>query len=201
MTRLAGLLTLTIGATALAGGASFAEAEPTCVAIALPSVQGAEGSAISVGNTFRDLITGYLSGPSIQAVQLDARLPALAVEEARQKPCGYILVTTLHRTRGGGGPIGEAAGVAAWHIPVGSSAAAAVARGAAAGGAQAAATTAAYTRAKDEWRLEYRLASPNDIARIAAKVEKAKARVDGEDLLTPLAERVATAMVTTLAAK
>jgi hypothetical protein len=204
MTRSIGMLTLAVTATALAG-ASSAAAEPVCVAIVLPSVQGVEGNASDLGLALRELFTSYLTGPSIQPVSLDARLPSQAFEEARQKQCGFVLTATLTLARRGGGmlgkALGQAAGAAAWHIPTGSSVGSAAARGAAAGGAQAAAAIAAGTKARDEMRLEYALSSLDDTAKAPRKEDKAKARVDGEDLLTPLVERAATAIATAISGK
>jgi hypothetical protein len=35
-----------------------------------------------------------LTGPSLRLVPLEARLPSQAIEEAKQKPCDDILLTT-----------------------------------------------------------------------------------------------------------
>jgi hypothetical protein len=174
-----------------------------CVAIAFPSVQGVDGSATDVGRALRDLFSSYLTGPSIETISLEARLPSQAVDEARQKGCAHVLLPTLTRTRSGGGllgkVVGQAAGTAAWHVPVGTTAAGSAIRGAAAGGTQAIATTASMTRARDELRLDVRFASPDEVERAAPRTDKARAAVDGEDLLTPLVERAAQAIVTAIA--
>jgi hypothetical protein len=171
--------------------ASAQEASAPCLAVVLPSVQGVDGSAVDVATGLRDLFVSYLNGPALRAITLEARLPAQAAIEARQKGCDRMLVTTMVRKRDGGsrlgGVLGQAAGTAAWHLPYG--AAGSVARGAAIAGAQAASTLAADTRRKDEVRLEYRLGTPDTVASAKPMSSKAKARSDGEDLLTPLVER------------
>jgi hypothetical protein len=173
--------------------------EKTCIAVMLPSVRGVEGSASEASAGLRDLLVSYLSGPSIQALSLEARLPAQAVEEARQKQCPHVVTTTLTRTHSGGRALGKAlgqsAGTAAWLMPGGGSVGSAVVRGVAIGGAQAVATMASSTKAKDEMRLEYSIAPADGPARDTPNVEKARARVDREDLVTPLVERAATAIV------
>jgi hypothetical protein len=162
-----------------------------CLAVVLPSVHGVDGSATEVASGVRDLFVSFLNGPALRTIVLEARLPAQAAIEARQKGCDLMLLTTMTRKRDGGsklgGVLGQAAGTAAWHLPYG--AAGTLARGAAIAGAQAATTLASDTRRKDEVRLEYRVGAPDAVASVKPVSSKAKARADGEDLLTPLVER------------
>jgi hypothetical protein len=176
---------------------------PACVAVVLPSVHGVEGSAIDLGTAARDLLASYLNGPSIQVLPLEARLPSQAIEEARQRQCGYFLATRLTRKPGGGlaKALGQSAGTAALYLPGGTSVGSAVARSAAIGGAQAVATIASSTRAKDEMRFEYTLSDSDGSSRGGPRTQKAKATADREDLLTPLVERVAADIVASLAPK
>lgn len=172
---------------------SAQDASAPCLAVVLPSVQGVDGSATDVASGVRDLFVSFLNGPALRVITLEARLPAQAAIEARQKNCELMLLTTMVRKRDGGnrlgGVLGQAAGTAAWHLPYGG--AGTMARGAAIAGAQAATTLASDTRRKDEVRLEYRVGPPDSVAGAKAVSSKAKARADGEDLLTPLVERAA----------
>lgn len=211
MTKLVARLALAgvcvLGASSLAAqdapAAPASQSPGTCIAIALPSVQGAEGNATDVATAVRELFTSYLQGPSIKVVALDARLSIQANEEAKQKSCEHMLVASVIRKRGGGGGlgrvIGQAGSTAAWYAPVGS-VGASVARGAVIAGAQAASEIASNTRAKDEVRLQYRLVATDGRVVVKPKEEKAKASVDGEDLLTPLvqtvSESIASAVIT-----
>jgi hypothetical protein len=167
----------------------------TCIALPLPSLRGAEGSSTEVATSVRDLVSTYLTGPSLRTVALDARLTDQAIEEARQKTCGSLLTITLTRKRSSGGGfgrvLGEAAGAAAWQLPYGANATASVARRAAIAGSTAVSSMASNTRAKDELQLEYRLMSDAQTVLRDGK-DAAKAKADGEDLLTPLVERMAT---------
>ena len=168
---------------------------PACIAIALPAVQGVEGNAVDVGGAVRDLLTSYLSGPSIQVASLEARLASQALEEARRKGCGHVLITTLTRKRSSGGSaflkvLGQAGSSVAWQIP-GAGVGAGVARGVAIAGAQAVSVLASSTKARDQMRIEYRLTSVDGRTTLESKEEKAKASVDGEDLLIPLVQRAA----------
>ncbi|HSK07998.1 MAG TPA: hypothetical protein VK911_00360 [Vicinamibacterales bacterium] len=191
-----------LGASDARAQATPADAPPaeatTCVAIVLPSVHGVEGSATDVATSLRELFESYLTGPSIKSVGLDARLASQALEEARQKQCDHLLVTTLTRKRSGGGSLGralgQAAGTAAWYIPGGG-----VARGAAIAGSHAVSSLAGSTRAKDEMRLDYKISTLDAASRASTRTLKAKAASDGEDLLTPLVEQVSEAVAAAVA--
>lgn len=189
----------------MAPGGDAPQTTPVCIAIMLPSVQGVEGSATEMGASVREVFTSFLTGPSLQAVALEARLASQAIEEARQKQCGHVLSVTLTRKRGGGGGFlgkiaGQAGSSAAWGIP-GGSVGSAVARGAAVAATEAVSELAASTKAKDDMRLEYKLTSLDGKTELGPKTDKAKARADGEDLLTPLVEKAAEAIAAAAAGK
>jgi hypothetical protein len=179
-------------------------AKTACVALVLPSVQGVEGDAATVAASIRSSFEAYLSGPSLRSVPLDARLPSQAAEEARQKDCPAILsVTMIRKAHGGGGgstisAIASAAGTTAAYIPL-PNYGTAVAVGAARGGAQAIESMARGTRAKDQVTLSYELTTPDGVAILAPKTARAKAKSDGEDLLTPMVEKASEAVATAVA--
>jgi len=178
-----------------------------CVALVLPSATGVDGDATAFASSLRDLFASYLTGPSLRAVNLEARLASQAIEEARTKECGYVLVTKMTKKHdsgnGLGRALGQAAGSAAYYgVPYyGGSAAAAAARGAVVAGAHAISTLSSTTRAKDELTLEFRLGTVETVLRASPKTEKAKAKRDGEDLLTPLVEKAAEAIASTIVRK
>ena len=186
-------------APALAQTSTAQASAPACIAIVLPSAKGAAGDATEFATSLRELFVSYLTGPSLRAITLDARLASQAIEEARQKECGHVLVTSIERKRndgsGWGRALGRAAGTAAWYgVPYGGTAATAAARGAAVAGAHAISTMAESTKAKDEVTLEYRFGTLDSALRATPRTDKAKAKNDGEDLLTPLVERAAEAI-------
>jgi hypothetical protein len=175
---------------------------PVCVAIVLPSVQGVEGDATQVASAVRELLRSFLTGPSMQSVLIEARLPSQSIEEARQKNCGRVLTAALTRKRGSGGGllgrvVGQAGTTAAWSLP-GGGVGGALARGAAVAATQTASEVASSTKAKDEMRIEYRLSPVSGGTTLGPKTERAKAKVDGEDLLTPLVQKVAEAVAAAL---
>jgi len=183
-----------------------AASEPACVAIMLPSAKGVDGDATAFSTSLRDLFASYLTGPSLRAVPLDARLTTQAVEEARQKNCSFILVTSVTRDRNEGGGVGRAFGRAAgaaasYGVPYGGTVASSAARGAVVAGAYAISNAAETTKAKDEITLEYRISTLDGVGGSAAKRQKAKAKSDGEDLLTPLVESAAEAVAAAVSRK
>jgi hypothetical protein len=202
MTRTLLPLTAVVLFVAMAPIAAQDAASGVCIAVPLPAAQGVEGSATDVGVAVRDLFTGYLRGPAIQVVPLDARLASQAPEEARQKGCAHVLLVTVTKKRhGGGGTLGRVLGHAgstvAWQLPAGR-VGTAVTRGVALAGAQAVADLASTTRAKDEMKLEYRVTSADGGALLQSQTDKLKASVDGEDLLTPLVRRASESIVAAL---
>lgn len=172
------------------------------VCLAPPGVEASTGDATAAGTAVRDLFTSFLTGPSIQPKPLTARLASQVREEARQASCPYLLLTTLkhEHKRGGGGMLGRiAAGAAqqgAWEAGASSGSTAGRIAGHAAYGAagQAAYNYATTIHNKDEVTLGYRLES-GDGKVLLEKTNKRKAKSDGEDLLTPIVQQAAEAIV------
>jgi hypothetical protein len=167
----------------------------TCVALTVPTVQGVDGDATGFAMGVRDLFATYLKGPTIRTEALESRLASQAVIEARGKTCGQMLLVSVTRKRSSNNTariLGQAAGIAATRAPV-----------VGAGSVGAAASTATWTggetvyrfaseiRAKDELELSYRLGVPDTVEKAKPVTAKAKAKSDGEDLLTPLVEKAA----------
>lgn len=186
-----------------ARGGGAAQAAPVCIAVVLPSVHGVEGSAAEVAASVRELFISFLTGPSLSAISLDARLASQAAEEARQKECGRVLSVALTRkpSGGGGGWLGRAVGQAVGQAgtsggwgTAGGSVGSAIVRGVTVAATQAISELAVSTRARDEMRIEYRLTSLEGKDALGPKTDKAKARADGEDLLTPLVAKAAEAI-------
>ena len=170
-----------------------------CIAIVAPVLEGVPGNALDAGAGVRDVIVSYLTGPSVKVVLLEAKLLSQAREEAKQKQCEPVLFTKLTRKTGGGKALkalGQVANTTSWQLPGGGTAATAAVRAGAAGGLQAVSAMAQSTKAKDEVTLEYRLESANGQVQFGPRTEHQTAKVDGEDLLTPVSARAAEAIVT-----
>ena len=93
--------------------------------------------------------------------------------------------------------IGNVVGAAAGHVPV-NTAGEAAARGAVITGVYTTANIASNIKAKDEITLEYKLEAVGGGRPALSKTEKAKATSDGEDVLTTLIEKAATAIISVL---
>ena len=176
----------------------------TCIAILPPVLEGFPGNAIDAAKGVSDLLAGYLQGPSIKTIILEAKLASLAGEEAKQKNCQPLLRLAVRRKSNNHGllkALGQAASTSSWSLPGAGSAASAAVRAGAAGGLQAASSIAQSTKAKDEVSLEYQLQSADGHVQFGPRMEHRAAKTDGEDLLTPLVERAAETTVSRESAK
>ncbi|HEX2269595.1 MAG TPA: hypothetical protein VHH35_08675 [Pyrinomonadaceae bacterium] len=174
------------------------------IGVITPNVKLTAGDAAQATEALRNSFVGHLNGPTIEVVALSARLPSQALEEARQSQCDYVLSVSLNVKKGGGGSmfgraIGNIAGSAAGHIPGGGSAASGAARSAAITGVYTTAAITASIKAKDEVSLEYKLDSVETTKTVVSNSAKAKAKSDGEDVLTPLVQAAAQTIVSTVA--
>lgn len=181
--------------SATANGASK-KAGVMRLCLVTPRTQMSAGDAAQAAEAVRNTFKSFFTGPTLETVALTARLPSQALEEAKQSECDYVLHSSLIHKKGGSGgllgrALGDAASTAVWHIPGSSSTAGAVARSAAVSGVYTATSIANSIKAKDELTLEYKLEATNGARLLVAKTEKAKAKSDGEDVLTPLIEKAA----------
>ena len=175
-----------------------------CVALLLPSVEGVE-DAIAVASSIRSIFQSYLTGPSLKSMELEARLASQATQEARLKGCTKILSVSVTRKQSGGGnsklgAVARAAGSTAAYVPL-PSYGAAVAVGAARNSAEAVASVAHTTHAKDEFTMTYKVETAEGVVLVPQKTDKAKAKSDGEDLLTPLIARASETVAAAVAKK
>lgn len=207
MIRLSATRCLARALPALLAPALAAAQEPTAapkgtqICLAPAAVEAAPTGMDPVG-AVRDAFTSFLTGPSLGVQPLSARLQSQAREEAKLAGCQLLLLPSIkHERKSGGGLLGKVAGGAvqqgAWAVTGSAgSTVGRVAAGAAAGAASSAVSDYAYgSRNKDEMTLSYRLESGSG-AVLLDKSDKRKAKSDGEDLLTPLVQRAAEAIVT-----
>ena len=185
---------------ALPGMVSAVNAQDTTavrrICLAPASVEASANSDAAIG-AVSEALTAYLTGPTLTTHSLKARLASQVRQEAQQAGCPYLLLPTLkHEKKRGGGLLERmAAGAAqqgAWEAGAASGSAAGRIAGHAAYGAagQAVSRYASNFQAKDELTLGYRLESPPGEL-LAEGKEKRKAKADGEDLLTPMAQKAA----------
>jgi hypothetical protein len=190
----------TTNPTGVTTGSTPKKAGVIRIGLVMPKVQVTSGDAAQSAEAVRTTFAGYLNGPTVEVIKLAAQLPSPAMEEARRSECDYVLFVSMSVKKGGGGSmfgraIGNIAGSAAGHIPGGSSAGTAAARSATIAGVYTAATIAGSIKAKDELSLDYKLDRVETANTALSDTAKAKAKSDGEDILTPVVEKASQAIL------
>src|SRR5262245_21767597 len=149
------------------------------VGVMKPNAQLGPGSA-TAAESIRKSMMGYLAGPGVEVVLLDAMVPVQARAEATQKECDFVVAATVTQKKDGGGSgrLGFIKGAAAMSsaIPMRGAAHGAVGAvtGVAAGAAlNGAAGAASYVKAKNEVTFDYHLISINTGAEVLAGSPKA----------------------------
>ena len=190
------------GPTNVAGAGVNSPAQPKrpgVVRVGLaPARTGSVGEgmdATRLAEAVRNTLASYLSGPTVEVVRLGARLPQQAEAEARAAGCDLVLYATASHRKGGGGGFGgflkKAAPIANGVIPYGDDAAEHAASQVASETIYTAADAAGNVKAKDELTLEYSTQSLAAGSAPLAKTIKVKAKADGDDLVSRLAEQAA----------
>ena len=172
------------------------------VRIGLANVKtGAVGSGVNASQlaaAVQNALPQYLKGTKVEIVPLEARLASAIEAEAREKGCDFMLYATVSHKKGGGGfgMLKKIAPVLGSVVPV----VGIVGVGGMIAG-QAASTainTAASSgvKAKDEITLDIVLKNGEAVA--LTKQFKTKAKSAGEDIISPLLEQAAQAIVDTV---
>jgi hypothetical protein len=148
--------------------------------------------ALAVQNT----LTQNLKSTNVEVVTIQATGAAIQAE-AQQKECDYVVYTNVSHKKGGGGfgsMLGSSAASIASSVGYGTGTAAAVATN-----TIIAATVAPNIKAKDELTMDVRLERPDSTTPSFAQHYKGKAKSAGEDIITPLIQQAAQAMVAAVA--
>ena len=183
-------------------------ATPVRIGVVLPEAQLGQGnSAQDVGENVRQLVVSYMTGPLLEVVPLQAKIPAQVTAEARQQNCTHVLYTSVKQKKAGKGML-RMLGTAATMMPglaamggakdamVASMATQAIAaaadRSAQESAIQSLAQAQAGTvKARDEIALTYQFVALADEQAPLQATLKAVASQNGEDLLRPLVSQVA----------
>lgn len=173
------------------------------IGVVTPRVTSA-GSGIggnSEANSLRTTFNSFLAGSNIETIDLKARLEGLAITEAQRRQCDFVLYTTLVRKRagsssGGGGPMSSIMGNVGGGGGVGTKIPGSkTVKDVTSEAARVSSTLASFARANDEVTFEYKLVTSAGAKPVAGKSTKAKVKNDGEDVLTPMIESAAQAIV------
>ena len=190
----------------------------TKICLVLPKAQLGQGSSgADVAEPVRATLTAYLTGPATELVPLTARIPMQIDAEAGQLGCAFVLYSAVTQKKGGGfskllgaaSPLAQVmpamAGMGgSYNAIMATQVVATAATTAAAKSAQEQAMEALGGAAKsnikkgDQITLEYRLVRPGDEKAVATASVVGKAKENGEDLVSPLIEQAATAVLTAI---
>lgn len=151
-------------------------------------------SAAELASAIQNALPVYLKGTKVEIVNLEAKLASALDAEAKEKQCDYVLYATVSHKKGGGGfgGFGKIMGSVVSQtgmIPTGST----VGNVAGSVAAQSIASAASNVKSKDELTLEISL--KNGATVVLAKQFKQKAKSNGEDIISPVVEQAATAIV------
>jgi hypothetical protein len=181
------------------------------IGVAPPDAQVGQGSNAGgdYSTPIRNAEIALMSGPAIEIAALDSHVPMQLQAEAQQKQCDYILLSSVlvkHSSGGGFGKFMKMAAPVASMTPMagmGRGMGGAVAAQAAGAAASAAAMSAqqqamnqlsgfnGQIKSKDDVTVEYQLFPTGQSQPAAHNALKAKAKSDGEDVLTPLLQQTA----------
>src|ERR1044072_2282377 len=152
----------------------------------------AQNLAAAVQNTLQQ----NLKGTNVEAVVIEATGAAIQAE-AQQKQCDYIVFANVTHKKGGGGfgrMPSSTVGQVASNVGYGSGTAAVVATN-----TGVAATVAPKLKNKAELTLDVRLERPTSQTPSFAQTFKGKAKSAGEDIITPLSQQAAQAIIASVA--
>lgn len=156
------------------------------IGVALTKVTAAEGlDPEQLAAAVSGALSRRLAGPTVEVVRLQSRLPQQIDAEAGQKACDYVVHLTAAHKKGGGGGFGG-------FLKKAERAATGAIIGGTTGGDSE--DFSANIKSKDELTLQYAVQRGSGAPSAPATL-KAKARADGEDLVSQLAEQAAAAVL------
>lgn len=191
------------------------------IGVASPDAQLGQGNnaGADYSTPIRNAEVALMSGPAIEIAALDSHIALQLQAEAQQKQCDFILFSSVavkHSSGGGFGRFMKMAAPVAGMAPMagmGRGMGGAIA-GQAAGAAASAAAMSAQQQAmnqlsgfngqiksKDDVTVQYQLVATGQSSPLAQNSLKAKATSDGEDVLTPLLQQAANAVLTEVSKK
>lgn len=173
--------------------------QPGTIRIGLANVKvGAVGDGITsadLAGAIQNSLGEYLKGTKIELVPLAARLSSAIESEAKEKECDYILYANASHKKGGGGFGGMFGKTIAQGIGAGLGATGSTIANVAAQTVVSASAASANIKSKDEITLEVKMNQPGNTAAVLTKQAKAKAKSDGDDIISPVVEQIAQAVV------
>jgi len=144
------------------------------------------------------MLAQYLAGPSVETLSIVALLPDQIEAEAKSKQCDFLVYSSLSQKKqaGGMGFLKNASSLVNM-IPMVAmtNSVSAIATSSASAAASQAASLSSGIKAKSDVVLEYHMNAAGSTSPVLNSTLDAKATVDGEDVITPLVEKEATAIM------
>jgi hypothetical protein len=182
------------------------------IGVAPPDAQVGQGNnaGADYSTPIRNAEIALMSGPAVEIAALDSHISMQLQAEAQQKQCDYILFSgvAVKHSSGGFGKFAKFGGMAASMTPMGAMAkgmgGAVAAQGAAIAASQMAQQQAmnqlagfnGQIKSKDDVTVQYQLVPTGQSSAVLQNNLQGKAKSDGEDVLTPLLQQAATAVLT-----
>jgi len=181
------------------------------IGVVTPDAQVGQGTNTGqdYGTPIRNALIQLMSGPAVEIAALDAHIPIQIQAEAQQKQCDYVLFSSVVVKKPAKGGFGNfmkmAAPVASMAPMMGGGMTGAMAGSMASQAASVAAQQAASSqlgqfngqiKSKDDVTVQYQLVAPGQPQPKSQNTLNAKAKADGEDVMTPLLTQVATTVLT-----
>ena len=188
---------------AVADAPAASAKQPGVIRIGLAGIKtGAVGEGITASDlaaAIQGSLMSFLKVPKVEVVALEARLSSAIGAEAREKECDYVIYSTVSHKKGGGGGFGmfgKALGSAIGQTGIGhtGSTAGNIAGHVATNAIVSASSVSANVKSKDEITLDLKV-NKTDGASALAKVYKAKAKSNGDDIISQVVEQAAEEIV------
>lgn len=187
------------------------------IGVAPPEAQVGQGNnaGADYSTPIRNAEIALMSGPAVEIAPLDSHIALQLQAEAQQKQCDYILYSAVEvkHNQGGFGKFAKMGSMAASMTPAGMMAhgmtSAAAAQTAAMAASQVAQQQAVnqlanfngQIKSKDDVTVQYQLVTLGQTAPVLQNSLQAKAKSNGEDVLTPLLTQAATSVLTQVSHK
>lgn len=154
-----------------------------------------------LGAGVKNTLSEYLKSPDIELIEIEAELPAAVEAEIKEKKVDYLVFVSASHKKGGGGfgkMFGKVAPILGQAVPMAGAAGGiggAIAGQVASTAIMTTATMSSNVKAKDSLQLDLSVRKVEPKSSPFAKNYKAKAKSDGEDIITPLIEQMAQAVI------
>lgn len=155
--------------------------------------------SVNTSDAIRTVMIEYMSGPMIEVVPLDSRIPVHIEAESRMKDCDLVLYSTVTLRKTGNasrlGSLLKKVAPAAALISLTGSRTSMMAGTAVRVAAEVLGEVTSDRKKKDKIKFEYKLMKVGVAVPVVANVEEDKSKEESEDVLTPMLAKNAEVVV------